>query len=344
MANPQARQIAQVLSAETSPLRDEALDLVVDFVLTQPVKDIIDVDGARRVAMGVLTEENLQRIVARHVKPGWQRYAAAARDADLAVGALVPDEARGQIRDTLLKGQVPKGKWAEGAVDPALIRKLFAPVFAQLLVNFAKKMPLPGVGGNEGAPSSPPPSGREGGLAGRFAQKMQKRAGRIMDAGLNAMGGLGAEMERRVQAAAKDFSEGALTMWREAMRDRLRSEEGRALVLQMSQQATDHVMATEVSQIHRDAEGLPIEEILDVVPSIVAHAVPHGFIQGIVDRELAAFLEVEGERPVGELLDELGVTSEVRAVVRGRGSELARALFATSGFEAWLERLLDASS
>jgi hypothetical protein len=339
---PDAERIARLLSREESPLRQEGIDLAIEHVLSRNVQALLDVEAARSIALDVLTEENLELIIRRHIRPGWQRYSEAAAGARVPVGAFVPDGARQRIRDTLATTRMPRGKWADGAVDPALFRRLFAPVFAQLLINFAKK--LPGIGAAaEATGSSPPPSGREGsgGIAGKLAQQMQKRAERIVDAGRNVMGGIGAEMERRMQATAREFSEGALGMWREALRDRLSSDEGRAIVGQISQQATDHVMVTELGEIQRDAERLPVEQILEIVPAIVAHAASHTFIQKIVERELRAFLEAEGARPLRELLAELGILQPVREAIRIQANAHAQRLFGTDAFTDWLARVLE---
>jgi hypothetical protein len=336
-----AERISQLLSRDESPLRTEGLELIAEHLLSQEVRTLLDLEAARAIALDVLTEGNLELIIRRHVKPGWERYSQAAATAQVPVGAFVPDGARQRIRDTLATTRVPRGKWTDGAVDPALFRKLFAPVFAQLLLNFAKKMP--GIGGvADSAGSSPPPSSKDtGGIAGRLAQQVQKRAEKIVDAGRNVMGGIGAEMERRMQTVVREFSEGALGMWREALKDRLNSEEGRAIVAQISQQATDHVMVTELGDIHKDAERLPIDQILEVVPAIVAHAAPHGFIQKIVERELEAFLSVEGPRPLREVLGELGILQQVKATFVKQGDAPARSLFASAAFTDWLARVLE---
>ena len=53
---------------------------------------------------------------------------------------------------------------------------------------------------------------------------------------------MGAEFEKRVQAAAKEFSDGAAELFREALEARLRSDEGRALLSQITDKAFAHLM------------------------------------------------------------------------------------------------------
>lgn len=343
MTRPDVAALVAVLGGEHNQLRAEGIAHAIDHALAQPIAELVDLGATRDIILDALTEENLELVISRHVKPGWKRYAEAASSTDVPIGAFVPDEARGRIRDTVQRSRIPRGKWAEGAVDPVLFRRLFAPVFAQLLLNFARRMPIPGVAAAEPGASQPPPS-REGGLAGKFAQRVQKRAGKLVDVGRSAMGGLGAEMERRIQATVREFSEGAVTLWRDALKERLKSEEGRALVGQISQQATDHVMVTGLRDIHADAERVHIEGILDVVPAIVAHAAPHAFVRGIVTRELEAFIAVEGARPARELLAELGLLQDVRKLLQQQADRHTRTFLETDAFADWLARVLDAAS
>src|SRR5206468_3292871 len=105
-------------------------------------------------------------------------------------------------------------------VDAALFRRLFAPVWTNLLLSFAKRLPLPGMGGGGGAAGGGA-AGAVGrgvsGIAGRITRSAKEQAERLVDAGKSVMGGLGTEVERRLQAAAKDFSDSAAEVFREAL-------------------------------------------------------------------------------------------------------------------------------
>lgn len=337
MSSNQADRIVAALTAEQSELRTDGVRLVLDFVLARPLTQLIDIDETRRIVVGALTEDNVARIIERHVKPGFARYSERIRETKDPVGSLVPDGARQRIRDTVASSRPPKGKWAQGAVDPALIRKLFAPVFTQVLLSFAKRMPGPG----GAAAASASAVGREvGGLAEKLGKRVQKGAAGLVGAGRQVMGGLGAEMERRIAAAAREFSDTAMSVWREALRERLRSDEGRQLVRQISQQVTDHIMMTELSALHDDVDRMPVEEILDIAPAVIAHATPHRLVQAIINAEVEAFFAIEGKRSLRELLDELAITEQVVQATAKQVDALARDLLATENFRDWLTRAL----
>lgn len=334
-------RIVQTLSAAESPLRAEGVRLVMDYVLARKLRDVADLEGTHAIVTRALTSENLERIVVRHVRPGWQRYGNHVNGSEETLGAFVPDRARVQLRTIIEKSRIPRAKWAEGMVDPALMRKLFAPVWANLLLNFAKKLPLPGMGGATGAATGAVGRG-VGGLAGRLSRTVQEQAEKIVDVGRSAMGGLGAEVEKRFQAAARDFSDGAAELWRESLRDRLKSREGAELVGQITGQVIDHLMMTKLEDLHEDAAHLPVEDILNVVPDIVAAAASRPFVRDLVSGEIAAYLALEGDRTLAELLSEMGILEETRAATLRQVDGLARDLFASPAFGDWVERLLGA--
>jgi hypothetical protein len=337
MPDPKAERIIAALGRDGSPLLQEGVTLAVDHLLGSRLTDVIDLAEVAEIVLTGLNEENVARAVSRHVKPGWVRYSAKAGAATEPVSAFVPDAAREAIRKMVITTKPPPARWAENMVDPALLRKLLAPVWVNLLVNFGKRV----MGGSPDSGGSA--TGRvASSIAGRLSRSVQERAEKLVDAGRSVMGNLGAEVERRVQATAREFADGAQSLFRESLRDRLESEEGRELVARIAGGVVDHVMKTELSALQADAARLPVDGILDTVPGIVSVAVSGPFVQSIVRAEVAAFVDVEGARTLAELLDETGLRERVRALMIQRGSSVVQGVVATPGFAAWLERLLDA--
>lgn len=338
MSSPRTASILARLTAEASPEREQLATLLVDHALSRTVAELIDPSALRPIVVAALTEDNLRRVVERHVLPGYRRYAAAAHASAEVVGGLVPERARGELGRTLASARVPRAIWAEGMVDPALLRRLLAPVWVHLLTSFVRRLPLPA------APQAGTAASGAGmlaaGLAGKIGRSVQERAERLVDAGRSVMGGLGAELERKLQGATRDFSDAALGIFREALGERLRSDEGRELVAAIRDQATEHVLSTRLSALQIDADSLPVEQVVELAPAIVAHARARPFVADRIDEEIRAFLATEGSRVVADLLAEAGVLDAVRAEGVRRASGLARGLFAAPAFEGWLDRLL----
>jgi hypothetical protein len=337
MSESLRERLVRVLSAPNSPLREEGVRLFVEHALAHKLSDAIDLSRVHALLLSALTQENLARIVAQHVLPGWRRYAAGAPTSEARVGDLVSEAARDKLCTVAAELRPPRAKWAQGAVDPALLRKLLGPVWVQVMLNFAKRFP---VLGTAGAPSAPAAVSR--GIAGMLGRSLQQRAERLVDAGRSAMEGLGIDVEKKLLPAARDFSDSAMSVWNEALRERLASEEGRALVAAINVGVVEHVLKTRFPELQRDAAELPIEQVLDLVPDIVAHAARSEFVLTIVQRELSAYLALEGDRTLGALLEELGVLDETRALLVSQADQLVRTWVVQGAVADWLGRLLDA--
>jgi len=336
MSNSIRQRVVQRLSAPSSPLREEGVRLFVDHALGHKLRDAVDLQDIHALVVTALTRDNLERIVSRHVQPGWQRYSQHAPDSDATVGDLVPSEARAKMHALAEQLRVPRAKWLQGCVDPALVRRLLGPVWVQVLLNFTKRVAVPGFG----AASSAAPAAGGRGLAGILGRSVQQQAGRFVGAGRSVMEGLGIDVEKKLLTAARDFSDNALAVWSEAMRERLASEEGSLLMAQIHSSVIEHVLRTEFRDLQLDAAELPIDRVHDMLPELVAHAASSGFVREIVQREIAAYLAVEGDRTIGDLLASLGVLDEARALLVAQGDELLRTLAESAAFSDWLSRLL----
>jgi hypothetical protein len=211
---------------------------------------------------------------------------------------------------------------------------LLAPVWTQVLVSFASRLPIPGLAGSGGKRDAL-------GMAALLARSVQGGAEKLIDRGRSWMGGLGVEFERRLVEAARGFSDNAADIFRDALRERLASEEGRELLGRIDTHLLDHVLDTRFSDLQRDADDLPLDDVFEVAPAIVAHAAKGAYVQDIVQREIAAYLAVEGDRTLQSLVEELGITAELRAVLQERGEMIARGFFQSPAFASWLSRLLD---
>ncbi|HEY2735480.1 MAG TPA: hypothetical protein VGI70_15890, partial [Polyangiales bacterium] len=191
----------QLLSAPTSPLREEGVRLFVDHALSHKVSETIDLQAVHALVLRALTEVNVARVVSQHVKPGYQRYGAAVTSSDARVGDIVSDAARDKLREVAAGLRWPKAKWTRGAIDPALLRKLLSPVWMQVMLNFAKRFSIPGASANPHTAAAAPAAVR--GIAGMLGRSVQQRAERLVDAGRSVMDSLGIDVEKKLQSAAR---------------------------------------------------------------------------------------------------------------------------------------------
>lgn len=336
MAEPSSQHIVERLADVASPERAELAQQIVDHVFSQRLRDVVAPEEFLPIVLATLTRENLARELERLVQPGVRRYSAVVADAPERLADLVPQDAVAALQKQLEQPTGARARWAKGAVDPALLKRLLGPVWVQLLVSFARR--IPGLGGASSAASG----AAGGGIAGILGRTVQQSAGRIVGAGKSALEGLGIDVEKKLMAAARDFSDGALSVWNQALRERLQSPEGSAIVTQIKHGVLEHVLEARLSEIDRDAVALPLAPYLDLVPAIVGHAVRVPFVRKIIDSELQAYLAVAGDRRLDELLGELGVLDAARKWLIARVDAQLLGLCATPAFAGWIAKLVDA--
>lgn len=75
-ANPKAQKIAELLSADESPLREQLATLVVDQLLSTTLAELVDVDETVNLIVSAAAGPNVQRAVTRHVQPSRDRLVA----------------------------------------------------------------------------------------------------------------------------------------------------------------------------------------------------------------------------------------------------------------------------
>jgi hypothetical protein len=154
--------------------------------------------------------------------------------------------------------------------------------------------------------------------------------------GKSVMGGF----DRKLQSVAKDFSQGALREMREAMKERLESEEGRALVRAIGEHAAARLAAVQTSELVALLDALPREPLEELVISVALHNSARDLFRRAVHEEVAAALEIEGDKPLRVLLDEGGSLESVRTFLLGRAEHLLECVVGEDAFGAWLGRLL----
>ena len=329
-----ASRVLERLTGTDSPLRDELITLTVDHVLGLHLRDAVDLERVRTIVLSALSETSLQRIVERHVRPGYQRHAQAIVGSGVTVGTLVPDEARAGMHAIAAKLRPPRARWAKNAFDPALVRTLLAPVWTQVLLSFATRLPIPGLAAAVNQERSPT------GVTGLLARSAMQQASKLVDRGKNAMGSLGIDLDKHLADAARGFSDSAAQIFRSALQERMASDEGRALQARIASELLDHVLKTKLEDLQHDLDELPLDDAFALAPQVIAHAAQTAYVRGIVRRELDSYLALEGNRTLAELLDELGILPQARSALIERSSSHAQSLLGSPRFADWLQRLL----
>jgi hypothetical protein len=347
----QARKLLAALHATENGLAARGARQVVDELMERPLRSFVgSVDEVERLVLAAWTSENVARVAARQVRPGLERYRAGFAATGETPGAWMDDALRGRLASIVASAKPPRMRWARKAVDPALVRRLFAPVVQDTLIGFAKRLPLPGTGGGGAGGSTSAGSARlssaASGLLGigrSLKAQVEKRAEPLLETGKSLLGGVGAEFEARIQTAARDFSEGALSGIRDAVRDRLASDEGREIEREIRQQVLATILDTPISELLDDVDRMPLDAIDAWVADWAELAAKGERLPPIVRREIEALLASEGDRTLGELLEESGVRAQAVDLLVARVEAQLAENEPTDGMVAWVVEWLEAA-
>jgi hypothetical protein len=234
---------------------------------------------------------------------------------------------------------MPKASWSKGMVDPKLVQQLVAPVVQDTLVSFAKNLPIPGLGGGADAEDSDRGS-RGGGSVFGIRKRLKAEAGRLAEKGRDALGGLGAELERQVKGAARDFSENASTEFRRAMQNRMKSPDGKRLVAEIREQIVETVLDTPIHALIADLDTVPDADLVALVPPIADHNHDRAAFAEAVKGEIEAALSIEGETTARAWLTEQAQLDAVREAVAKQLDPVVRDFFGADAFAGWLDEVL----
>lgn len=336
-------RIVSKLTADESAERERLISIALDHVLSQPISRMANPDEVTDIIVATTTHDNASRAIELQVKPAWDRYKARWKETNESLGEWIDEDGRARIENIVVNARLPKGEWAKNAVDPSLVKELLSPILQDTLLSFAKKLPIPGLGGGDESSASSSGSSRSSGLGGfgkRLLNDVGKRASKLADAGKGVLGGLGAEVERQMQKTAKEFADSAQSEMHGALMRRLRSDEGKKIVAEIRKQVLDCVLRTPLTEIDEDNARLPWDDIFGVAPAIVQHVGTLEAFRALVTAEVHAIMEIEGHRTVREFLEETQSIDHVLKPLMAKVDELATDFFAGEPFGSWLDDLL----
>lgn len=328
-------RILQKLSGDDSSARAALVKAAVDHAMQQPISSFVERDSLVTLATKAATEANAALVLAVHGRPAFERQKQRSKASGEKVGDLLPADADGRIAKMLDDVRIPDAAWARGLVDPKLVNKLVAPVLQQTLLTFAKKLPIPGVGAEATGAAGALGGALLGGLGG-----LAGGAGRLLDVGKSVVGGLSAEVEKKMQAVAKDFAENASENLRDQLRQRIESEEGKKIVRELVLTAVARLREVKVADVLADADVIPAAELDGLVAAVIGHNGPRAAIADVVRAEIEAALVAEGSMTLGAYLDRAGVRDLAVAAVTAKADPVLRAFFSGPEFSAFLDLLL----
>jgi hypothetical protein len=330
MSEATKERILARLTGDDDGARRALVRAAIDHAMGTPLETCVDRDAIVAVIKAAIVDENVLWASRDHLRPAIERQRLRSHSLGETVGDLLPadaDELLGRILDG---ARMPEPRWVETLVDRKLVNKLVAPIVQETLLSFAKRLPLPGIGGGETAAKA---GALFGGLAGS--------AGKLFDVGKSLVGGLSAEVEKKMREVAKDFADNVGENLRGTVRARLTSEEGKRLIREIALSSLARSREVPVAEILEEVEALPAAEVDAFVAAIASHNGARAALADALCAEADALLAIEGEKPLGELLEQGRVRAEVEAAITGRADAVLRGFFSSEGFADVVDLILD---
>ena len=307
-------RIRALLAREASPHRSELLGMLFEAVIAQPIGQLVDRDALRDEILHGLAPERSARVAERHVLPALDRLARALLGRAEVVRDLLSDAGEQRLTTLVRDERHPRFAWLQGALDPADVRELITPIIQQQLMQFASKLPIPGLGG-----------GGLGGLVGRLG----KQVGQLADVGRSMLSGV-----------VRDFSQSATSEFRVALAARIESPDGQRILARMRDRALAHLLAARLDDVVCDLMQVPREEVARLVSDVLAHGREQALVRSVLEIELDAQLETLAERTPRQLLEEFDMLDRTRAQVLRALDPVLRQVMNADPFADWLARLL----
>jgi len=335
----QRDRIVAALTADDSALRSKGVDMLLEFVLDVPMSRWVDAEDLARIVVDGTTGENAARFAEKHLAVGRARWRDRFAESGETPRDLLGPTASEDLHRIIADAPMPKAKWSKGMVDPKLVQQLVAPVVQDTLISFAKNLPIPGLGGG-GGDDAGDRGGRGGGSMFGIRKRLKAEAGRLAEKGRDALGGIGAELERQVKNAARDFSENASTEFRRAMQNRVKSPEGKRLVAEIREQVVETVLDTPIHALVADLDNVPDADLVALAGPVADHNHGREAFAAAVRAEIDAALAIEGDTTGRQYLTEQGQLDDVRAAVGKQLDPLVRDFFGADAFAGWLDDVL----
>ncbi len=296
----------------------ELLDLAFDFVIDQPVDRFITPERVLEHLDRALVEHLTEAAIAQHVRPALDRALARARVRDDRVSDWLTAEAVAELRSVAARPVVLKRAFLEGLVKQDAVSHLVRTLVEETLDRFLQTLK---------------PGGSGGGMLGAVGRGA---VGIASNFGKGLLGGLGAQVESQLKSAASSFIASSMHVMLDRVVTVLAAPETGARLGRMNAQGFDEVLKQKTHKLIASGLQLPVDDLLDTVPGLIAHNLARPEIREGILEELRALLEIEGRRTLREVLGDAEAVEAWRAEVRSTGAPLLREFVATPGFKAFI--------
>jgi hypothetical protein len=311
--------VKKLLAALADPAQTEALvGLAFDFAMTRPISEFVRPEQVLAHLDHALAESLTETAIRAHLRPALDREVERARRRDDRIGDWLTAEAKAELRALAARPVKLDRRFIEGLVKQEAIADLVRSVVEETLDRFLQTLKPGGSGG------------------GVFGAVGRSAVGIASGFGKGLLGGIGAQMESQLKGAAATFIAGSMHAVMDRVVAILTSPETGTKLARMNVSAFDKAMEKKTHEVAAAAMKLPVDDLLDVVPGLIAHNLARAEVRDGLLEEMRAALAIEGARTLGDVLTTSRDLDAWRAEVVEIGAPLVRSFTASPAFKAWV--------
>jgi hypothetical protein len=176
------------------------------------------------------------------------------------------------------------------------------------------------------------PGGSGGGVLGSLGRGA---VGLASGLGRGLLGNLGAQVEGQLKAAASAFVASSMNLVLDRVVTILAAPETGARLGRLNATGFDEALKLKTHVVVGQGLKLPVDDLLEVVPGLIAHNLARPELRAGLLEELRLALDVEGRRTIRAVLEDSRGTGIWRAEVLATVTPLLREFSRTPGFAAW---------
>jgi hypothetical protein len=314
-------------------LRDSADDapsarlaaLLMEDILARPVRELLDPALVATALQSTLLAWTASDPGVAHVVATAERVSTLVSSHDRPASEVVPAAVQGGLRELVQLPLVARRDAVMKLLDRQSFRQLVRAQLVETLVDFGRRAT---------SPVSDSPFARGLGGLGKLAGQIAKPSG--LSAIASAVSG---EVERQVEKRANDFADtavaGIIAGIADQASDPARAAQQAALRLEL----LEGLLALTGSDVGELARG-NLDRQVGIVRKALAAWAAKGDLARDVEGPLRIVVELEGARPLGAILGELGVLEPVSLHARAFVREAVARVVAGDAFAAWLEQAM----
>jgi hypothetical protein len=299
----------------------ELIDLSYDHACTRPVGDLVEVDGVI-AAIDILAEpERATRWQTRLGVPLRERLIARASKSAVTMEQWLHPTVVAGLRARLSKPAPIPRAWIDEMVANERVRDAVRQMLSESLSSFIAKA---------SATLSENKAAGSGGIRGALGWGA-RAAGSVL-------GGIGEEIQSRLQERGKDFVDGAVSNVQARIAERLKSDDTAKAIGKRRLAAFEKFLKTTEAEASKRAAKTPWADVDATAPLFAHHNLARAEVREALRAELTAVLDDLSKETLGSLLDELGLRAHLRAALHHHALPGLRDLAQTEAFEAWWVR------